>query len=147
MLKRRLFRKEGLDDPKAPWNMGGPFKSVRHYRGEQQDSVFEGLTGCVGEGKAEANLISSIVDEERFGQESLHAPVLDLDVPAYLVPSKTPGHSHLYIDKPMTWYEYEGLLRALERAGVLEPGYVAVAKQLHMTAVRLRPQDRPPRGV
>ena len=35
-----------------------------------------------------------------------HRPILDLDFPAALVPSTTPGHFHLYLDKPMAEEDY-----------------------------------------
>ena len=54
----------------------------------------------------------------------MHAPALDIDVPAYLVPSSTPGHSHLYIDVPMTWEQYVRLMEVLASVGVVETGYV-----------------------
>lgn len=65
-----------------------------------------------------ANLVSSLTER------GLHAPVLDLDFPARLVPSSTPGHFHLYLDVEMAWEVYEKLLGALAEAGVLESGYV-----------------------
>ena len=64
-----------------------------------------------------ANLISSRLDNGN------HVPTLDLDVPHYFVPSSTPGHSHLYIDVPMSWRKYKRLLRALYRAGIIERGF------------------------
>ncbi len=66
-----------------------------------------------------------------------HMVVLDIDVPATLVPSSTPGHSHLYIDAPMDWDVYSALLDALGDAGILEPGYVGASKARGFTAVRL----------
>lgn len=69
--------------------------------------------------------------------DMMHAPVLDIDVPAFLVPSSTPGHSHLYIDQPMHWDQYAELLKALGYAGVLEPGYVGASLAREHTAVRL----------
>lgn len=73
-----------------------------------------------------------------------HAPVLDLDFPAMLVPSSTPGHFHLYLDKVMTWPEYEQLLEALEVAHVLEPGYVSASRARRATFVR-DPEKMKPR--
>jgi hypothetical protein len=80
--------------------------------------------------KAEANLLSSLC------ADGLHRPVLDIDIPAHFVPSSTPGHAHLYIDQGMTWERYEKLLRALDEAGVLEPGYVNAALTRKATFVR-----------
>ena len=77
-----------------------------------------------------AEVISSEINN------GLHAPVLDLDMDAFLVPSSTPGHSHLYIDKAMTWRKYKRLLRALARAGVIEKGYAKASIRRKHTAVR-----------
>lgn len=52
-----------------------------------------------------------------------HALVIDLDKPAWLVPSTTYGHSHLYVDTHIGWSDYVHLLEALARAGVIEDGY------------------------
>jgi hypothetical protein len=49
-----------------------------------------------------------------------HAPALDIDIPARLVASKTPGHSHLYLDVSLSWRQYKRLLKALAKAGVIE---------------------------
>lgn len=69
----------------------------------------------------EANLVSSLLEDGR------HAPALDLDVPARLVPSSTEGHAHLYIDVPMTWEQYQAVLRVLGDVGILESGFVAAS--------------------
>lgn len=66
-----------------------------------------------------------------------HRPVLDIDLPAQLIPSSTPGHFHLYIDKPMSWATYVCLLRALEEAGIIEPGYTRASERRGYSAVRM----------
>lgn len=66
-----------------------------------------------------------------------HSVMLDLDVPAKLVPSSTPGHSHLYIDVEMNWPTYSALLSALIDAQVIEYGYGAVSKRRRYTSLRL----------
>lgn len=52
-----------------------------------------------------------------------HAPVLDIDIPMRLIPSTTPGHSHLYIDLPMSRTKMMFMLWALKLAGVIEMGF------------------------
>lgn len=90
-------------------------------------------------GVEEANIVTSEIDATRDFPEHLraHRLVLDLDVPAYLVPSSTPGHSHLYLDVPMDWQKARAVLYALASAGVLEPGYVDASVARGYTAVRL----------
>lgn len=83
-----------------------------------------------------ANCVSSRLPDDFFGKPR-HAIILDLDLPAYLVPSSTPGHSHLYIDKVLNEDAYYELLDALAKAGVLEPGYVTASKRKGGTHLRL----------
>lgn len=80
--------------------------------------------------EADANLVSSLLEDGR------HAPLLDLDVPARLVPSSTPGHSHLYVDVPMTWRRYRRLLKALTKAGLIERGFYRASVARRQTMVR-----------
>lgn len=67
----------------------------------------------------------------------LHRPVLDIDFPAALIPSSTPGHFHLYLDKPMGLATYEELLVALAAAGIIEDGYANVSLARGYTSARL----------
>lgn len=67
----------------------------------------------------------------------MHRPVLDLDFPAMLVPSSTPGHFHLYLDKPMKWTAYHDLLGALAEAGIIEEGYAEASQVRGYSAVRV----------
>ena len=89
------------------------------------------LTDLTAAPLSESNLVCSDLRAER-----LHRPILDLDMDAMLIESSTPGHHHLYIDKPMTWDDYQKLLDVLEEVGILEPGYVQVSKKRKRTQVR-----------
>ncbi len=82
----------------------------------------------------EANLLSSETSGIFVGA---HRPVLDIDFPAKLVPSSTPGRFHLYLDIDMPWADYEKLLKVMAEVGVLEPGYVAASVERKATFVRL----------
>jgi hypothetical protein len=102
--------------------------------------------------EAEANLISSLCDD---GQ---HMPVLDVDNMSEkqgldkltghgfrldemrTVASSTPGHFHVYIDRPMPWEEYESLLMAIS-LDVIEPGYARASLERKATFVR-KPEVR-----
>lgn len=81
-----------------------------------------------------ADIVSS---QFRGPSADRHMLVIDLDVPAALIPSSTPGHSHLYIEARMTWENYANVLDALAYAGIVEPGYVDASKNRGFTAVRL----------
>lgn len=70
-------------------------------------------------------------------EPGMHRPLLDIDFPAQLIPSSTPGHFHLYMDKPMSWQTYSKLLAALAEAGIIEQGYANVSDARGYTSVRV----------
>lgn len=80
--------------------------------------------------KETANLISSLC------QDGQHRPVMDFDIPARYVPSTTAGHGHLYIDKPLSWEQYQKVLNVLAEVGILEAGYVGAAIRRGASFVR-----------
>lgn len=87
---------------------------------------------------AVANISTSI--REDIGDphaQPVHALLLDLDVPAWLVPSSTPGHSHLYVDVAIQQTAYFRLLDALAECGVIQHGYAECSKRRGGTALRL----------
>lgn len=67
--------------------------------------------------ETDANVVSSHVVGTR-----LHAPIIDLDFPHRYVPSTTPGHSHLYLDVPISRWRLFVLLQGLYVGGVIEKG-------------------------
>jgi hypothetical protein len=69
--------------------------------------------------------------------DAFHRPVLDIDFPAALIPSSTPGHFHLYLDKTLTERAYMRLLDALAEAGIIEQGYASVSEARGYTSARL----------
>lgn len=79
-----------------------------------------------------ANLISSRVEGSRK-----HAPVLDIDhAPVRVVPSSTPGHSHLYIDVAMSWRRYRKLLKALMKARIIDRDFYQLSIDERASFVR-----------
>lgn len=84
----------------------------------------------------DAEIVSSKLDDKLFGT-AMHAPCIDLDIPAALVPSSTPGHFHLYIDKVMPWRKYKRLLKAMVKAGLVEEGYYKVSCRRKETHLRV----------
>jgi hypothetical protein len=84
----------------------------------------------------ESNVVCSL-HKASWGNNEYHALLLDLDIPAYLVPSSTPGHSHLYVDAVIHESKYWPLIEALADAGVIEKGYADVSKKRGFTTLRL----------
>lgn len=93
-------------------------------------------------GEDNANLISSKCANGK------HAPVIDIDIPIYVLPSSQLGHYHLYIDKEIPWNSYVRILKALENAGIIESGYLKASLEREYTAVRPVGVTKPgsPRG-
>lgn len=85
----------------------------------------------------ESNVTTSMIADAEGRSTGRHTVVLDIDVPAVLVPSSTPGHSHLFVDVEMGWETYKKLLGALADAGVVQPGYAAASWSREHTSVRL----------
>ena len=100
---------------------------------ETQDGAYR-VENLVAVGLDEAELITS----EVAGQKGdVHKIAIDLDMPAVLVPSSTEGHFHLIIDHPIAWQRYVEILEALDRAGVVEHGYVEASKRRGFSALRV----------
>lgn len=95
------------------------------------DDEYEGVHN-ESEGLVDADIITSL--DEVTG---LHRPLLDIDFPVKVIPSTTPGHYHLYIDKPMTLERYERLLDCLSDANIIEYGYAQASIDRGYTALRL----------
>ena len=66
----------------------------------------------------DANVVSS-----HLGDGHLRAPIIDLDFPHRYVASTTPGHAHLYLDRPISRWREIVLLWGLYMGGVIEKGY------------------------
>lgn len=66
-----------------------------------------------------------------------HIIALDIDVPAWCIPSSTDGHSHLYISHQLQWPQYEKLLRVLAEIGLIEEGYKDASIKRKATFLRL----------
>lgn len=78
----------------------------------------------------------------------VHALLIDLDVPAWLVPSSTEGHGHLYVDLAVQEGDLWEFLDAAAMIGLVEEGYVSACKSRGMTSLRApwvtKGQERPP---
>jgi hypothetical protein len=82
----------------------------------------------------EANLVTSLV---KMGKNPEHMPVLDIDVPIRVVPSSTPGKSHLYIDVVLTKAQYDSLMNVLCDVGIIEDNYYKAYTEQGFSCVRL----------
>lgn len=83
---------------------------------------------------ADGPLVSSVVGS--LEGRHVHAPVIDIDFHARLEPSSTPGHFHLYLDRPVTWRAYKRILRSMVKAGLVDKEWYRLAKFRRMTVVR-----------
>ena len=97
------------------------------------DGDYSANDGTVVDKMLDANVVSS----DSSADPTVHYPVIDLDVPVYLIPSSTSGHGHLYINVGMTFEAYKNILVALADAGVVEQGYVDASIRRGRSDVRL----------
>lgn len=128
---------------KAHGNLLGLLGSLTHYKVTTWATDSDGFENWEdGREPADistgANVSSSLIAGTDNGwRRQKHALLLDLDVPAYLVPSSTPGHSHLYVDVEIEQEDYWALLDALAKCGVIEKGYAQASKKKGGTFLRL----------
>lgn len=118
-------------------------KLARRGENVTSEGDYEADTDFVDDA-ADAEVVLSITGKTRqvtaWGatyEEPLHRPILDVDFPVAVVPSTTPGHFHLYIDKELTWNQYQALLRGLADAGIIEMGYLQASEARQFTSVRM----------
>lgn len=82
-----------------------------------------------------ANLVSSALQGT-----DLHSPAIDCDTRVEVVPSRTPGHFHLYFPQiACAWDDYLNLLRAMERCGIVESAWVDHSETDRQTLLRVPP--------
>lgn len=120
-----------------------------YYRNEKLDSATYRDPGEVHLATREsANLIGSLCGDGK------HRLILDLDIPATLVPSSTEGHSHLYIDAAMSFDTMIAVIDALASAGVVDRKWAKVVRSRGMALVRppwvkkpVKSAPQLPRGV
>jgi hypothetical protein len=90
---------------------------------------------------------ATVITSEVAGKPGTHKIVLDIDLPAQLIPSSTPGHFHLYIDHEVDEGAFWPLLDALVDAGLVEPGYRGASQMRGFTAARLPWVRKGPKAV
>jgi hypothetical protein len=85
----------------------------------------------------EANVVSSELKHTWSGRR--HIVALDIDYPAYLVPSSSMDHYHLYLDVPggIAHEDYMELLALLGRLKIIETGYAEVSVKRGHSDLRL----------
>ena len=86
---------------------------------------------CEDAGLYDANVITS---EYLAGY---HYPIIDLDMDAALLPSSTPGHHHLYIDKLLSYDQLVRLLEVMVQVGIVQAGILEGVKKRGYATLRL----------
>lgn len=86
----------------------------------------------------EVEAISSChrLDLDKPAAERRHALLIDIDQPAWLIPSSTGGHGHLYVDLEIPDDALWRFLDAAAEIGLVEEGYVGACKARGMTSLR-----------
>lgn len=81
--------------------------------------------------------VANVITSHVLNQPGQHRVLLDIDEKVTVVPSSTPGHSHLYLDVQMPWETLVKLLEALREAGIVQDGFCAGAILQGHTTLRL----------
>ena len=135
-----FHRKSTNEQKRAAWDALSEDEREASIRlDEQNDSGGEYRTDdvVVVHALEQADGITSIAGYDNESGQATHRPVLDIDMPAALIPSGTPGHYHLYIDKVLTAEEYMLLLSTLEEVGIIERGYQVASERRGYSSARL----------
>jgi hypothetical protein len=66
-----------------------------------------------------------------------HRLAIDIDLPAQLWETSTPGHFHLIVDYPTDWEPYLKFLEAAAEYGLIQKGYLEASKVRGQTNLRL----------
>lgn len=90
----------------------------------------------VGCHPADANIITSRTFDD------MHVIQLDLDIEHYYVPSTTPGHGHLFINKELSWAKYANLLNVLADLEIIQNGYRDCSLKRGYSALRVPGLDK-----
>lgn len=102
------------------------------YDADIVSSAIKG-TGLTGDGKEFGGFFLPVPK----GYNVNHKLLVDIDFPVLALESSTPGHSHLYIDKELTWDQVLKVLRVLAEVGLVEEGYVAASERRGVTHLRV----------
>lgn len=111
----------------TPWHELELYKVDFDKRGYENDYVPGDL-----DQPGNANVVGSKIK----GTEE-HWLIADVDVPAVLIPSSTPGHSHLYVKARLSYEALNALLTALSQAGIVDPAWVDASRTRNQPMLRL----------
>lgn len=93
------------------------------------------------------------ITSQHIGHPDLHLPVIDDDLGLFKVfPSVTPGHQHVYIEKPIPWRQYKKLLKLLAKNGLADPEWVKLSLRRGKGFLRVippppKPKPEPPKKL
>lgn len=88
----------------------------------------------------EAEIIEA--DEAWYADDNRSLTLGPIHWPFRVVDSSTAGHSHLYIDREMSWPQYENLLEVMATVGLVENGYLEASKARGQSFLRTN-HDKP----
>lgn len=123
------MNRDDVDPQLAAWLDNQTLYAARKL-GEDYSDMYDSETADLDKACVATSLVRSL-------GEPRHMLMLDIDSEAFLIPSSTPGHNHLYVDARMTTDQLETLLDALTAAGIIEPGYANASKSRGYTSLRL----------
>lgn len=98
-----------------------------------KDRIDHAIDTLVTEGLASAVTVR--------GRHNPYKVNVSLSADAALVPSRTRGHNHLYVDTEIPWNSYRRILNSMRSLGVLEEGFRFCSRMRGMSMLRLPPHS------
>lgn len=83
----------------------------------------------------DANIITSVIYQD--DNNTIHLPLIDLDIEHLYIKSSSYGHAHLYLNTQLTHEEYRELLRVLHKCGIIGKGTFDQLERDGSTQLRL----------
>jgi hypothetical protein len=71
-----------------------------------------------------------------------YVSILEVEFPIQLIPSTTPGHYHLYLDRKISWEQYILVLESAHEAGIINKGFYEMSIKNGQSMVLLPGKDR-----
>ena len=68
--------------------------------------------------------------------------ILEVEFPIQLIPSTTPRHYHLYLDRKISWEQYVLVLESAHEAGIISIGFYEISIKNGQSMVLLPGKDR-----
>lgn len=118
-----------------------PVRQLAHFAQGEELARFDAAARKYGQHIMpidEAHPANCVISGAPDGPYSMHGPILDDDGGLFrVVPSRTPGHQHVYVNKSIPWAKFERLLRVLADCELIDRSWAELSIQQGTATLRL----------